>query len=68
MSMISEWWSGVVNKEAIVERIFQMNTLVAFLVGGASLGIWGYYPAKFETFAGLLIFLYSIYNLGANKK
>ena len=68
MSTLSEWWKGVANKDAIIERIFQMNTLTAFLVGGSALGIWGYYPEKFQVYAGALLFVYSIYNIGANKK
>ena len=68
MGSLREWFKDEATVFAVLERIFQPNTLVGILVGGSTLGVWGYYPEKFSVIAGGLIGLYSVYQIIYNKR
>lgn len=65
---IKEWFKDEATVYAVLERIFQLNTLVGIFVGGSTLGLWGYYPEKFNVIAGGMIGVYSIYQIIYNKR
>lgn len=68
MSSLTEWFKDEATVYAVMDRIFQFNTLVGIFIGGATLGVWGYYPEKFNVIAGGLIGLYSVYQIIYNKR
>lgn len=68
MGSLKEWFKDETTVYAVLDRVFQLNTLVGILVGGSTLGVWGYYPEKFSVIAGGLIGLYSVYQIIYNKR
>ena len=64
---IKQWWEEEVNKEALLERIFQKSTLIGLFAGAALIG-WKISPIKVTPWIELLLLLYGLYKVGKNEK
>ena len=64
---IRRWISEEINLTALAERLFQKNTLYGLGVMLSAAGIWKVAPEKVRAFEGLLIFAWTMWQIGHNK-
>lgn len=60
---VKNWWSTVANKDAVLDRIFNKETLYAIFIGGSTLGMWQMAPDKVNALTALFVSIWSIYKL-----